>query len=54
MNLGITYSYYQQRFDEGAQLAVGLPASAERHSVRATVGLWAPLFQRTRRNNASR
>jgi hypothetical protein len=50
MSLGVTYSYYQQRFDEGAQLSVGTPASAERHSVRATVGLWAPLFQRVRRD----
>ena len=50
MNLGVTYFYYRQRFDEGAVLSVGVPASAERHSVRATVSLWAPLFERTRRD----
>jgi hypothetical protein len=54
MNLGLIYSYYQQRFDERAVLSAGVPASAERHSVRATVSLWAPLFQRTRRTDASR
>jgi hypothetical protein len=50
MNLGVTYAFYQQQFDEGVQLSVGNPRSAERHSVRATVGLWAPLFQRARRD----
>jgi hypothetical protein len=54
MSLGVTYSYYQQRFDEGATLSAGIPASAERHSARATVSLWAPLFQRTRSTDASR
>ena len=50
MNAGLTYAFYQQRFDEGAQLSVGIPRSADRHSVRATVSLWAPLFQRSRRD----
>ena len=50
MNLGVTYFYYRQRFDDGAVLSIGVPASAQRHSVRATVSLWAPVFERTRRD----
>jgi hypothetical protein len=50
LNLGITYAFYNQRFDDGVQLSVGEPINASRHSVRATVGLWAPLFQRVRRD----
>jgi hypothetical protein len=50
MNAGVTYFYYRQRFDDGAVLSVGVPATAERHSVRATISLWAPVFERTRRD----
>jgi hypothetical protein len=54
MKLGLTYSYYQQSFEENVRLAAGTPTNAERNSIRATVSLWAPLFQRTRRTDASR
>jgi hypothetical protein len=54
MKVGVTYAYYRHRFDDGAQLPASLPSSFDRHSVRASVSLWAPLVQRARRNNASR
>jgi hypothetical protein len=54
MNLGVTYSYYQQRFDDGVLLSTGVPVDATRNSIRATVSLWAPLYQRQRRADATR
>jgi hypothetical protein len=54
VNLGVTYSYYQQHFGEGMRLSQRTLTSADRQSVRATVNMWAPLFQRARRSNAAR
>jgi hypothetical protein len=54
MNVGVSYAYYSHRFDDAVQLSGGIPNSLDRQSVRASVSLWAPIFQRTRRANASR
>jgi hypothetical protein len=50
VNFGVTYSYYRHRFDDGVQLPADVPLSFDRHSVRASVSLWAPLVKRARRN----
>jgi hypothetical protein len=54
MSVGLSYSYYHHQFDETAQLPSGFLRSADRQTVRAVANLWAPLFQRVRRANASR
>ncbi len=54
VNFSMTYSYYQHRFGDGALPTLGSPRTLDRQSVRATVSLWAPVFQRARRINASR
>jgi hypothetical protein len=53
-NLGVAYSYYYHLFGDGIAMPAGLPAGIDRHSVRAYVNVWAPLFQRSRRSNATR
>ena len=53
-SVGMTYSYYHHRFAEGVALPAGFPRSTDRQSVRATVSVWAPLLQVTRRPNATR
>ena len=50
INSGVSYAWYQHEFRNGLLLAPGLPDDFERHSVRAFVSVWAPLFQRPRRN----
>jgi hypothetical protein len=52
--LGVAYSYYYHRFQEAVTLLPGLPAGIDRHSVRAYVNVWAPLFHRSRRSDATR
>ena len=54
INLNMTYGYYRYRFDEGVLLPAGAPRTMDRQSIRATVTLWAPLYQRTRRPDAAR
>ena len=54
MNLGVAYSYYHHRFDSHAVVPTNIRASMDRHSVSASVNLWAPLVTRGRRTNASR
>jgi hypothetical protein len=54
MNVSVSYAYYQHVFDEAVPLAAGVPRSLERNSVRVAINLWAPIFQRARRTDASR
>jgi hypothetical protein len=54
VNLGLTYAYYSHRFASGVALPSDFVNRFNRHSVRASVSVWAPLFQRTRRSNATR
>ena len=54
MSLGLNYSYYRHQFDEGAALPLLVRSSMDRHSIRASVSLWAPLVTLARRSDASR
>jgi hypothetical protein len=49
VNTGLTYMYYQHQFASELSLAAGFPRSYEGQSIRASVTVWAPLFQRERR-----
>lgn len=52
--LAVTYSFYRYSFGSSAVLPVGLPSDFDRHSVEASLNVWAPLLQRVRRANAAR
>ena len=54
VNVGATYAYYSHRFDPGVALPADFANRFNRHSVRLSVSVWAPLYQRARRTNASR
>src|SRR5690606_25195834 len=54
MSAGVVYSYYHHRFDERVALPLGALSSMDRQSVRASISVWAPLFQRLRSGDASR
>jgi hypothetical protein len=54
VNLGLVYSFYRNRFGSAIDLAPGFANEVDRHSVRANVSVWAPLFQRARRPDATR
>jgi len=49
INAGLTYVYYRQRFAANLSLAEGFPQEFSGQSIRASVNVWAPLFQRARR-----
>jgi hypothetical protein len=49
INTGLTYNYYQHGFARGIALAPGFPHDFDGHTIRASVNVWAPLFQRARR-----
>lgn len=49
INLGVNYSYYRHRFEQGVVLPSDFTSHFERHSVRASISMWAPLYQRARR-----
>lgn len=51
-NLGVslTYGYRQYRFDDPASLPLGVRPETQRHSLRASLDLWVPLFTRARSN----
>jgi hypothetical protein len=54
MSLSTNYSYFVYEFDRGVILPPGVPSEIGRQSVRIQASLWAPIFQRARRTNASR
>ena len=54
MNVGVDYAYFDYSFNEGILLDPGVPSDINRQSIRAHLSLWAPLFNRARRNNATR
>jgi hypothetical protein len=54
MSVSSIYSYYFYEFEQGVPLAPGVPNDVDRQSVRVFASLWAPIFQRARRTNASR
>lgn len=48
-SLSLSYGYYNHRFERGVALPSDFTNRFDRHSVRVSVGLWAPLYQRPRR-----
>jgi hypothetical protein len=52
--LSADYAYSRYRFGPNIDLPIGLSNNLDRHTVRVFLSLWEPLFQRTRRPNASR
>jgi hypothetical protein len=49
VSTGLTYSYYQHGFAPTIALAPGYPQDFDGHTIRASINLWAPIFQRARR-----
>jgi hypothetical protein len=54
LGLDVNYSYYRSDFASASLLIPGVPDRFERHSLRVSARLWAPLLTRTRRLNAAR
>ena len=54
LSLQLRYGYYRHRFDDLTLLVPGFTNAADRHSVRGYISLWAPIFQRARRSDATR
>jgi hypothetical protein len=50
----IVYSYYMHRYDQKPVMPNDLPYALDRHGVRALLNVWAPLFYRMGRGNATR
>lgn len=49
VNTALTYTYYSQRFADTLLLPGGFPQDYDGQSIRVSVSVWAPLFQRARR-----
>jgi hypothetical protein len=49
INTSLIYAYYQHGLAPSIALAPGFPHDFDGHTIRASVNLWAPLFQRARR-----
>jgi hypothetical protein len=49
VSTGLTYAYYQHGFASTIALAPGYPDDFDGHTIRASINLWAPIFQRARR-----
>ena len=54
MNVGVDYAYFDYSFDDAILLDPGVPRDVSRQSIRAHISMWAPLLNRSRRNNATR
>jgi hypothetical protein len=54
LNAGVTYAYYRYRAADDVLLPEGFPRTFDRQSIRVTVNVWAPLFERGRRTNVTR
>jgi hypothetical protein len=54
ISLSANYFYYRYDFDSRLLLPQGVTQHVNRQSVRGSVNLWAPLFQRARRTNVTR
>jgi hypothetical protein len=55
-NLGLTldYGYFWYDYGHDVTLPEGVPTQIGRQSIRAGLSYWTPLFQKSRRTNASR
>lgn len=47
--MNLDYGYYRYRFDSGIALPAGIARNIDRQTVRASIGVWAPLFYKARR-----
>ena len=54
VGVGVTYSLYRYSFDPGAPLPPGSPVEWNGQGIQANLALAVPLFQRSRRTDASR
>ena len=52
--LSINYAYYRYEYDSSIPLPPGLLSSMERQVFRISFDVWAPLYERARRANATR
>jgi hypothetical protein len=49
VNTALTYVYYRQQLADDVALVEGFPPDYDGQSIRLSVNVWAPLFQRARR-----
>jgi hypothetical protein len=49
INTGVTYAYYLHAFARSSLLGPGFPREFDGQTIRASVTVWAPLYQRGRR-----
>jgi hypothetical protein len=49
LGTGLTYAYYRHDLAGGVALAPGFPNHFDGQTIRASVSVWAPVFQRARR-----
>jgi hypothetical protein len=54
MNVGVNYAYYRYIFDPLVELESGMARDFNRQSISGQVTIWAPIFNKSRRTNASR
>lgn len=54
LDLGATYSIYRYRFGADAVLPPNVERNVDRQSVSVYLSVWAPVYSRTRRTNATR
>jgi hypothetical protein len=54
VGVSLTYLYSQYDVGAGVVFPLGIDRVGDRHAVRASLSLWAPLFARARRPNATR
>jgi hypothetical protein len=53
VNFTAMYAYYHHKFDDPTQLAIDLPPTLSRQSLRFGVTFWVPVFKSARRADAS-
>jgi hypothetical protein len=49
VNTGVMYAYYRHAFGESIALGPGFPREFDGQTIRVSVTVWAPLYQRARR-----
>jgi len=54
LGISLSYAYRHYFVDDQRSLPIGMQPSTDRHSIRATLDLWVPLFTRARRPDATR